>query len=86
MRVARTERFKAAYMELMPSSQQQARKAIRLLRENPRHPSLRVKKIKGTEGIWEARASRSIRMTFQVHGDLIILRNIGEPDKTLARP
>lgn len=86
MRIARTERFKAAYMELTPSSQQRARKAIRLLRENPRYPGLRVKKIKGTQAIWEARVSRSIRMTFEVHGDLIILRNIGEHDKTLARP
>ena len=86
MRIARTERFKAAYRELTPSNRQQARKAIRLLGENPRHPSLRVEKIKGTEGIWEARVSRSIRMTFEVHGDLIILRNIGKHDKTLARP
>jgi len=86
MRIARTERFKAAYRELTPSNQQEARKAIRLLRENPRHPGLRVKKIKGAEGIWEARVSRSIRMTFEVHGDLIILRNIGEHDKTLAKP
>ena len=86
MRIARTERFKAAYGELTASNQQQARKAIRLLREYPRHPGLRVKKIKGTEDIWEARASRSTRMTFEVHGDLIILRNIGEHDKTLAKP
>lgn len=86
MRIARTERFKAAYVELTPSNQQQARKAIRLFRENPHHPGLRVKKIKGTESIWEARVSRSIRMTFEVHGDLIVLRNIGEHDKTLARP
>lgn len=86
MRIARTERFKAVYRELSPSNRQQARKAIRLLRENPRHPGLRVKRIKGTEGIWEARVSRSIRMTFEVHGDLIILRNIGKHDKTLARP
>ena len=86
MRIARTERFKAAYMELTPSNQQRAQKAIRLLLENPRHPGLRVKRIKGTEGIWEARVSRSICMTFEVHGDLIVLRNIGRHDKTLARP
>lgn len=86
MRIARTQRFRAAYRELTPSHHQQARKAIRLLRENPRHPGLRVKKIEGTEDIWEARVSRSARMTFEVHGDLIILRNIGEHDETLAKP
>jgi len=86
MRIARTERFKVAYSALTTSNQQQARKAIRLLRENPRYPGLRVKRIKGTEDNWEARVSRSTRMTVEVHGDLIILRNIGEHDKTLAKP
>lgn len=86
MRNARAERFKAAYRELTPSNQQQAWKAIRLLLENPRHPGLMVKRIKGTEDIWEARVSRSTRMSFEIHGDLIVLRNIGEHDKTFARP
>jgi len=86
MRIARTERFKAAYRELTPSDKQKARKAIRLLGENPRHAGLRVKKIKGTDYIWEARVGRSTRMTFEIHGDLIILRNIGEHDKTLRKP
>jgi mRNA interferase RelE/StbE len=51
-----------------------------------RYPGLRVKKIKGTEYIWEARASRSLRMTFQIEEDTIILRNIGQHDETLNRP
>jgi mRNA interferase RelE/StbE len=86
MRVARTERFKAAYRELTPLDKQRAPKAIRLLGENPRHPGLRVKKIKGTENIWEARVGLSTRMTLEIHGDLVILRNIGEHDKTLRKP
>jgi len=41
---------------------------------------------KGTAGIWEARVSRSLRMTFQVEGDTAVLRNIGRHDETLENP
>ena len=86
MKVARTERFKRAYRKLSPENRKQARKAIRLLLENPRHPSLRVKRVKGTHHIWEARGSRSCRLTFEIHGDTYLLRNIGEHDKVPERP
>ncbi len=86
MRLALTNRFKRAYQELNSEEQALADKALRLLVENLRHPSLRVKKIKGTEGIWEARVSRSIRLTFEVHGDLLMLRTIGRHDEALGRP
>jgi hypothetical protein len=45
-----------------------------------------VKKMKGTRNIWEARASLSLRITFQLTGDVIILRNIGHHDETLKQP
>lgn len=86
MRLARTERFKRAYQKLKLDDQALANKAIRFLATDTRHPSLRVKKIKGTENIWEARVSRSIRMTFEMHQDLIILRNVGQHDKALGKP
>ena len=86
MRLARTQRFKRAYQELKPEDRSLADKAIRFLATNTRYPSLRVRKIKGTEGIWEARVSRSIRMTFQMQGDLVILRNIGQHDEALGSP
>jgi mRNA-degrading endonuclease YafQ of YafQ-DinJ toxin-antitoxin module len=41
--------------------------------------------MQGTENIWEARVSRSLRITFQIEGDKIILRNIGCHDETLER-
>jgi len=30
--------------------------------------------------------SRSCRLTFEIHGDTYLLRNIGEHDKVLGRP
>jgi hypothetical protein len=51
-----------------------------------RHPGLRVKKVQGTSDIWEARASHSLRLTFEIHEDLLILRNVGPHDKVLKNP
>jgi mRNA interferase RelE/StbE len=86
MRIARTESFKKAWRQLTREQKTQARKAIENLLANMRYPALRVKKIQGTGNIWEARVTRSLRMTFQIEGDIIVLRNIGQHDETLGRP
>ena len=86
MHIARTENFKKAWKQLGEEQKALARKAIDNLIKDMRYPALRVKKIKGTEYIWEARVSRSLRMTFQLESDTIILRNIGQQDETLERP
>lgn len=86
MRIARTESFKKAWRRLTEEQKALARKAIENLVINIRYPSLRVKKIRGTEHIWEARVSRTLRITFQIKDDAIILRNIGRHDETLERP
>jgi mRNA-degrading endonuclease YafQ of YafQ-DinJ toxin-antitoxin module len=86
MRIARTARFKKAWKELNEDEKELARKAITNLVKDMRYPALRVKKMQGVNGIWEARASRSLRVTFQIMGDLIILRNIGHHDETLGQP
>jgi mRNA interferase RelE/StbE len=86
MKIARTARFKKAWGQLGRQEKALARKAITNLATNLRYPALRVKKIKGAGNIWEARASLSLRITFQVEGDTIVLRNIGRHDETLERP
>jgi mRNA-degrading endonuclease YafQ of YafQ-DinJ toxin-antitoxin module len=86
MRIARTARFKKAWKELNEGEKELTRKAITNLVKDMRYPALKVKKMQGIKGMWEARASRSLRMTFQIVGDLIILRNIGRHDETLERP
>jgi len=86
MRTARTARFKKAWKQLNEEEKVQAQKAIKNLVIDIRYPALRTKKMKGTEYIWEARVSRSLRLTFQIEGDMILLRNIGRHDETLERP
>jgi mRNA-degrading endonuclease RelE of RelBE toxin-antitoxin system len=60
-------------------------KQLALLMTNPQHPSLRLKKVRGTDNIWEARISRGYRITLNIVGETIILRRIGIHD-VLRRP
>ena len=61
-------------------------KFLLLIESNPQHPSLRTKKIQGTDAIFEASITMGIRVTFQyIKPDTIYLRNVGEHNKTLKR-
>lgn len=86
MRLRRLNRFKRAYRKLPRNHKPRVDRALRLLAENPRHPGLRVKAVQGTEGIWEARASDTVRLTFEIQGDTITLRNVGRHDEVLSNP
>lgn len=81
-----TERFRRAYRSLSADEQKRVQNALRRIAEDLRHPGLRVKRVRGTQGIWEARASRALRLTFEVEGDKIVLRNVGAHDATLKKP
>lgn len=60
-------------------SSDQVEKFLKLMEDNPQHPSLRTKKIQGTDAIYEASISMAIRMTFHyVKPNTIYLRNVGE--------
>jgi mRNA interferase RelE/StbE len=86
VKISRTARFKKAWEELSEEEKALGRKALRNLAANSRYPALRVKKMQGVEHIWEARVSHSLRMTFWIEGDMIVLRNIGRHNETLGRP
>jgi len=81
-----TRRFKDAYRDLPESLRKKTDKALRYLADNPDHPSLRLKKIQGVTGIWEARIDRSCRMTLEIRTDCYLLRNVGKHDETLGKP
>ena len=49
-----TEDFLVYYRQLPAQIRDQARKAYRLWRQNPRHPSLRFKRVHTTEPIYAA--------------------------------
>ena len=88
MNLVYTERFAEADSRLSKEARAKLPKALKLLAEDPCHPSLQTKKIQGLSGreIFEARLDQKIRFSFQVQGDLIILRNIDDHDLCLANP
>ena len=53
--------------------------------DNPKHPSLHIKKMEGHPSVWEARITKGYRMTFQVDGDVFLLRRVG-PHSVLKSP
>lgn len=73
-------RFKRDYKKLSPAARERVKKALLQMEEDLKYPSLQVKKIKGAESIWEARASDSLRITFNLKGDIITFRTVGEHD------
>jgi len=77
MRYVRTGRFKKAAAKLPREIQAKAAKAFVLFKENPRHPSLGVKRVQGLPGVWEGRIDVSYRFTFHYEDDLCVFRNIG---------
>jgi mRNA interferase RelE/StbE len=81
-----TKQFEQAYEKLTKAEKRSVRKALALLGDNPKYPSLRVKKMEGKQNVWEARPSKRLRMTFEIVEETIFMRNVGEHDKVLKRP
>ncbi len=86
MAIIWTGRFEKAFKSLNKAIQRKVLRALLLLDENPRHPSLQIKRVQGTEGIWEARVDLQYRLTFQMMGEDKILRNVDSHDKCLRKP
>ena len=78
-------KFKRGYKKLTLQSQKRINQALLQIERDLKHPSLETKKLKETNSVWEARASKSLRITFNLKGKLIILRTVGE-HKILNRP
>ena len=78
LKLVRTERFKKSVLELDRRTRLKLKKQLGFLLKNPQHTSLRVKKIKGTKSIFEARVDDYHRFTFEygAKGE-IILRVVG---------
>ena len=61
--------FWDAYAELPPNVQRRVPQKFQILRQNPRHPSLRFKKVRD---LWAIRVSRDYRaLARQEEGDFI---------------
>ncbi len=76
-----TSRFKRLLKKLPPELKQPAKKALRLLQENPSHPSLRTKKYQSITGVWESSLNMNNRILWEydeVEKTVIILLAVGD--------
>ncbi|MDQ3748916.1 MAG: hypothetical protein M3367_07885 [Acidobacteriota bacterium] len=72
--------FWREYSRLNESIKLRARKAYKLWRENPYHPSLRFKCINTKENIWSVRVSKDFRAIGVLDGDTVTWFWIGNHD------
>ena len=80
MRLQPTERFANEYERLPQHLQRRVDKVLGLLLENPRHPSLQIKRIRGQENRWEGRVTLHYRFIFSLEGDAYLLLRVGTHD------
>ena len=63
------------------TEKKQVKLKVEILSENPLHPSLRTKRIQGTDDLFECSVNMDIRIIWYYEGDeLIMLLDIGHHD------
>jgi mRNA interferase RelE/StbE len=83
MKAVRLQSFKEGFDRLPKDIQDQVREKFKLFKDNPQHPSLRIKKMKGYENIWEGHITRGYVFTFHWDSDsetgehIAVFRKIG---------
>jgi mRNA interferase RelE/StbE len=77
--IRRTDAFLRDYRALPADIRQRVEKQLRLLLEDYRHPSLRLKKLKGTDK-FEIRISKGYRLTLRFDKEHMELRRVGTHD------
>ena len=85
MKLSVTENFRIEYQRLPQVIQDQVDEKLEIFLKNERYPSLRVKKMEGTNGIWELRVNQNYRITFSRGADIYVLRRVGTHN-VLRRP
>ncbi|HHV16387.1 MAG TPA: type II toxin-antitoxin system mRNA interferase toxin, RelE/StbE family [Gelria sp.] len=80
-RITYTERFKKHYKKLHHNEKKQIKRKVEMLAENPKHPSLRCKRIQGTNNLFECSVNMDIRIIWFYEDDkLIMLVDVGHHD------
>jgi len=76
-----SKNFKKHYKKLSETEKKQITSKLILLAQNPTHPSLRTKRIQGTDKLFETSANMDVRIVWYYEGDKIIfLLDVGHHD------
>ena len=77
-KIVATRTFEKSLKRLTSIEQKQVAEKLKILQTNPRHPSLRTKKIKGFEGLFECSVNMDIRILWRYEGaEIIVTLDIG---------
>ena len=75
-----SNRFRKDYRALSKDIRESFDIKLPLFLDNPRHPSLRVKRLVGTADRWEGSVTMNYRFTFQLAEGKVLFRRIGAHD------
>ena len=75
-----TPSFERLFKRLPKRIREATYQKLALFLQDPAHPSLRVKRIRGTNRIWEMSITMNYRLTFEVDEQRVLLRRIGTHD------
>ena len=75
-----SSRFRKDYRALSKEIQEAFESKLDLFLNDPHHPSLRVKRLVGTNDRWEGSLTMHYRFTFQYQGETVLFRRIGTHD------
>lgn len=68
-----TKAFEKGLKKLSSAEQQAVMRKLKILVENPFHPSLRTKKVQGLNGVFEMSVNMDIRILWRHEDGIIIL-------------
>ena len=68
-----TDRFQKHFKTLTSQEKTRIMKKLEILAENPTHPSLRTKRIQGTDDLFESSVNMDIRIIWYYEGDIMII-------------
>lgn len=83
MELVFTKTFIKDYKKLPKNIQGNVDRKLAFLLQDPRHPSLRVKKVKGYDYIWEGSVTMNYRFLFRQSEDKYVLLRVGIHDELL---
>ena len=72
LKITYTARFQKHYKTLSDAEKKQFRSKLQLFTENPLHPSLRVKRLQGTDDLFEFSVNMDIRVIWFYEGESAI--------------
>ena len=85
MELVFTKPFIRDYKKLPKNIQENVDRKLSFLLQNMRHPSLRVKKVRGYDDVWEGSITMNYRFFFRRAEDKYILLRVGTHNELLGR-